>query len=509
MALEPLAGLRVVDLFAGCGALGIEALSRGAAHADFVESERGARWRAASATSTTLGLDDARAGVAAACCRAGWRGSTARAGGARTWCWRTRPTAASRRARRCEALGAPGVLAAGARVVVEHHAQGRAARARGRAGARRAQRRYGETVVSTYEAAARAAAARPRRSAHERADAPRCSRAPSTRSRTGTSTSPRRAARLFDRVVVAVAHSPAKGTLFTVEERVRDDPRAACKRMRRVEVVDFSDLVVDCARRVGAQVMIRGLRAVSDFEFEFQMALMNRRLSPRLEVAFLMPSQQYTYLNSTLVKEVARLGGPVRGLVPRGGRAAAARAAAARGARGAAAKPRARRGERAARRRSDERRARAHPAPGARAPAAAAAGRGRRRARRARGRPAGARRARRGDAGRRAATTARATARRGRRRARAASSCATPPTPAEVERTRAALRGGARRPARAPPTRERYARDPLFQAAARVRDGLADCFVAGAVAHHRRRAARRAVADRPRARRARRCRRSS
>jgi len=126
----------------------------------------------------------------------------------------------------------------------------------------------------------------------------------------------RRAVRLFDRVVVAVADSPAKGALFTLEERV-EMARAATRGMRGVEVVSFSGLVVDCARQVGAQVMIRGLRAVSDFEFEFQMALMNRRLSPRLEVAFLMPSQQYTYLNSTLVKEVARLGGDISDLVPR------------------------------------------------------------------------------------------------------------------------------------------------------------------------------------------------
>src|SRR5207249_4155990 len=125
----------------------------------------------------------------------------------------------------------------------------------------------------------------------------------------------RRAARLFDRVVVAVAHSPGKGTLFPVGERV-EMIRAATRTLRRVEVVTFSDLVVDCARRLGAQVMIRGLRAVSDFEFEFQMALMNRRLSPGLEVVFLMPALQYTYLNSSLVKEVARLGGKVRGLVP-------------------------------------------------------------------------------------------------------------------------------------------------------------------------------------------------
>jgi pantetheine-phosphate adenylyltransferase len=125
----------------------------------------------------------------------------------------------------------------------------------------------------------------------------------------------RRAAHLFERVVIAVADSPAKGVLFPVDERV-EMIRAATRSTRRVEVVSFADLVVDCAQRVGAQVMIRGLRAVSDFEFEFQMALMNRRLSPRLEVAFLMPSQKYTYLNSTLVKEVARLGGDVTDLVP-------------------------------------------------------------------------------------------------------------------------------------------------------------------------------------------------
>ena len=125
----------------------------------------------------------------------------------------------------------------------------------------------------------------------------------------------RRAARLFDKVVVAIAETPGKGTLFTLEERAQMI-REALGRMKRVEVVAFSDLMVACAKRAGAIVMIRGLRAVSDFEFEFQMALMNRRLSPTLEVAFLMPSQRYTYLNSTLVKEVARHGGRVTGLVP-------------------------------------------------------------------------------------------------------------------------------------------------------------------------------------------------
>ena len=92
--------------------------------------------------------------------------------------------------------------------------------------------------------------------------------------------------------------------------------RDSVKRLRNVSAMHFAGLVVDCARHVGASTLIRGLRAVSDFEFEFQMALMNRRLQPGLEIVFLMPDQEYTYLNSTLVKEVAKHGGRIRGLVP-------------------------------------------------------------------------------------------------------------------------------------------------------------------------------------------------
>jgi pantetheine-phosphate adenylyltransferase len=124
-----------------------------------------------------------------------------------------------------------------------------------------------------------------------------------------------RAAALFDRVIIAVAHNPAKTSLFTPEERV-DIIRESTRGRGNVTAMHFTGLVVDCAQKVGAHVIIRGLRAVSDFEFEFQMALMNRRLSPGLEIAFLMPSQEYTYLNSTLVKEVAKHGGRIRGLVP-------------------------------------------------------------------------------------------------------------------------------------------------------------------------------------------------
>jgi pantetheine-phosphate adenylyltransferase len=125
----------------------------------------------------------------------------------------------------------------------------------------------------------------------------------------------RRASMLFDRVVIAVAQNSAKTSLFSIEERV-EMIESAVRGIRGASVMHFSGLLVDCARSIGAQAIIRGLRAVSDFEFEFQMALMNRRLAPGIEIAFLMPSQEFTYLNSTLVKEVARHGGEIHGLVP-------------------------------------------------------------------------------------------------------------------------------------------------------------------------------------------------
>lgn len=131
-----------------------------------------------------------------------------------------------------------------------------------------------------------------------------------------------RAAKLFDRVVIAVADSAAKKPLFSVAERkemilstLATLPPGISS---RYEVTSFSGLVVDCARNEKAAVIVRGLRAVSDFEFEFQMALMNRHLSADVEVVFLMPAARYTFLNSTLVKEVARLGGKVDALVPPG-----------------------------------------------------------------------------------------------------------------------------------------------------------------------------------------------
>lgn len=118
-----------------------------------------------------------------------------------------------------------------------------------------------------------------------------------------------------DRLIVAVATNVNKQPLFTVEERI-DYIRDVTNNDPRVEVRAFSGLLVDFAREVGAHVNVRGLRAVSDFEYEFQMALMNRELSEDAETIFMMPAVEYTYVSSRLVKEVFRLGGDISSLVP-------------------------------------------------------------------------------------------------------------------------------------------------------------------------------------------------
>lgn len=134
----------------------------------------------------------------------------------------------------------------------------------------------------------------------------------------------RRAARLFDRVIVAVAASPEKRPLFSLEERVQL-ARAVLAEVSGVEVIGFDTLLVDCVRRRGARVILRGLRALSDFEFEFQLAGMNKRLAPEIETVFMTASEQETFISASLVKEIARLGGDVSAFVDR--RVAAALAA--------------------------------------------------------------------------------------------------------------------------------------------------------------------------------------
>ena len=124
-----------------------------------------------------------------------------------------------------------------------------------------------------------------------------------------------RGVKLFDRIVVAILRNPDKDPLFPLEERV-EILKAVVGRWSNVTVETFDGLLVDFARARGAQVIVRGLRALSDFEYEFQMTLMNQRLEPGIQTVFMMPSEAYSYVSSRLVKEVARLSGDVTGLVP-------------------------------------------------------------------------------------------------------------------------------------------------------------------------------------------------
>ncbi|MBE3071739.1 MAG: pantetheine-phosphate adenylyltransferase [Acidobacteria bacterium] len=124
-----------------------------------------------------------------------------------------------------------------------------------------------------------------------------------------------RGARLFDRIVVAILVNPEKTPLFSIDERV-DMAREVFRDEPRVEVEAFGGLLVDYAGRRRAHVIVRGLRAVSDFEYEFQMALMNRRLVPGIETVFMMPAEAYTYTSSRIIREIFALGGSISGLVP-------------------------------------------------------------------------------------------------------------------------------------------------------------------------------------------------
>jgi pantetheine-phosphate adenylyltransferase len=128
-----------------------------------------------------------------------------------------------------------------------------------------------------------------------------------------------RALNLFDEIIITIAINPSKKPLFSLEERIqlietalKDNPES-----HRVKVQGFDGLLVDFARQKKASALIRGLRAVSDFEYELQMALMNRRLADEITTVFMMPHEKYTYLNSTIVKEVSRLGGNISNFVPK------------------------------------------------------------------------------------------------------------------------------------------------------------------------------------------------
>lgn len=125
-----------------------------------------------------------------------------------------------------------------------------------------------------------------------------------------------RGLKIFDKIIVAVLENPKKTPLFTTKERI-DMIRDVFSSEKNVEVKAFRGLLVEFAKKNKAKIVIRGLRAISDFEYEFQMALMNRKLNPEIETFFMMPNVDYTFLSSKLVKEIFMLGGCLTGLVPR------------------------------------------------------------------------------------------------------------------------------------------------------------------------------------------------
>lgn len=125
----------------------------------------------------------------------------------------------------------------------------------------------------------------------------------------------KRSSKILDRVIVGVARNYNKKHLFTAEERI-DFIKRSTKDLDNVRVESFEGLLMDYIHQKNAQVIIKGLRAISDFEYEFQMALMNRKLNPKIETIFMMTNSEYSYLSSSLVKEVARFGGCIKGLIP-------------------------------------------------------------------------------------------------------------------------------------------------------------------------------------------------
>ncbi len=125
-----------------------------------------------------------------------------------------------------------------------------------------------------------------------------------------------RASKLFSEVVVAIAINQGKAPLFSLEERVEMTEQATAH-LANVKIIGFSNLLVDCAKENNAGVILRGLRAVSDFEYEFQLAGMNRRLSPELETMFLTPAEQYEFISSSMIREIAKLKGDISSFVPK------------------------------------------------------------------------------------------------------------------------------------------------------------------------------------------------
>lgn len=303
-------GARVLDLFAGTGAMGIEALSRGAAHADFIEIDRGL----CQTIQTNLETLEAP--------RSLWsihRRDVRRALKALKGPWDLvfidPPYGHLLEREALAGLAEGDLVRPGGTVVVEHASRETLALP---SSASRFElvdsRAYGDSTISTVRRIDDPAPEAP---------APQAVVSGRTAVYAGSFDPPThghldiiaRASRVFDRIIVAVASNVKKSPLFTQDERI-EMLREAVADNPRVEVDRIDGLLVDYAHAKGATAVIRGLRAVADFEYEFQMACMNHHLSPQVETVFLMTAQEYFYVSSSLVKEVASFGGDITRFVP-------------------------------------------------------------------------------------------------------------------------------------------------------------------------------------------------
>ena len=315
IAASRLDGARVLDLFAGTGALGVEALSRGAAHATFVDCDRGL-CQTIETNLEGLECEASRYTVLLRDVRRVFK----QVAGPFDLVFIDPPYGHRLEREALAALAAPGLLGPDALVVVEHASRETIDLPPALADAfdEPDTRAYGDTSVTLYRPKPAAPVSAPESRPPEPAVA-----AGRVAVYAGSFDPPtnghidiiRRAATLCDRLVVAVAGNPRKSSLVTSDERVEllreillDDPR--------VEVDRIDGLLVDYARQRGATMIIRGLRAVADFEYEFQMACMNHHLAPAVETVFLMTAQEYFYVSSSLVKEVASFGGDVTPFLP-------------------------------------------------------------------------------------------------------------------------------------------------------------------------------------------------
>jgi pantetheine-phosphate adenylyltransferase len=305
-------GAEVLELFAGSGALGIEALSRGARSASFVEQAP------AAATVLRANIEHCRFTTAARILPCSVARSLAQLSSSGTrfdGIFLDPPYGQGAVARTLEALAAADLLRPDGWVMVEHHVDEPPAEAYGQLRLTQS-RRYGKTALALFRNPSMA------ETKNKSVVASRAVYAGSFDPITnGHLDLVQRAMKVFDQIIVAVAGTTSDTkdrSLFNAAERVAMIREALAHAGEAVVVDNFSGLLVDYCDRVGATVIIRGLRAVSDFEYEFQMAMMNRHLKPHIHTMFMATGETHSYTSSRLVKEVAGLGGDVRGLVPEG-----------------------------------------------------------------------------------------------------------------------------------------------------------------------------------------------